>query len=100
MLTKIACECTTQQPSKAMETTRVAMTRTAKARVKARSRVCDCADCSCCHCSSWESCAQDVLSGHHPHRISIVAQRLMTTIILGQKEPRSKWRGEGSRARQ
>jgi uncharacterized protein YjaG (DUF416 family) len=38
-VTKIACECTTQQPTKAMEITRAAMTRTAKARVKARSTV-------------------------------------------------------------
>jgi hypothetical protein len=39
--TKIACECTTQQSAKAMETTRAATTRTVKARAKVRSRVWD-----------------------------------------------------------
>ena len=33
------------------------------------SRVCDCADCSCCYHSSWNSCAQDILSGHHPYHL-------------------------------
>jgi hypothetical protein len=52
---KIEHERTTQQSTKAMETTRAATTRTAKARAKARSRVCNCVDCCCCCCPLWDS---------------------------------------------
>ena len=42
--------------NKAMETTKVVKTRTVKARVKARSGVCEWVDCCCCCCfrSSWD----------------------------------------------
>jgi hypothetical protein len=48
-------ERTTQQSTKAMETTKVVKTRTVNARVKARSGVCEWVDCCCC-CfrSSWD----------------------------------------------
>ena len=48
-------ERTTQQSTKAMETTKVVKTRTVNARVKARSGVCEWVDCyCCCFRSSWD----------------------------------------------
>jgi hypothetical protein len=64
-------ERSTQQPTKAMEMTKALTTRTANARVKARSGVCECVDCCCCcFCSSWDRwtrCFEWPLSPLHRH---------------------------------
>ena len=71
-------EGTIQQSTKPMEMMGAVKTRTANARVKARSGVCECVYCCCCcfH-SSWDSRGQDVLIDHYPHCIAIFA-RLLT----------------------
>ena len=94
-------ERTTQQSTKAMETMRAVTTRTANARVKARSGVCKCVDCCCCcFCSSWDSRGQDVLSGHHPRRIAVVVRRLTINNIIGPEraEKQAAWQRVKSKA--
>jgi hypothetical protein len=77
------------------------MTRTANARVKARSGVCECVDCCCCCFRSlWDSRGQDVLSGHHPRCIAVVARRLTINNIIGleRAEKQAAWRRVKSKA--
>ena len=94
-------EHTTQQSTKAIERTRAMTTRTANGTVKARSGVCECVDCCCC-CfrSSWDSHGQDVLSGHHPRRIAVVARWLTINNIIRPEraEKQAAWQRVKSKA--
>jgi hypothetical protein len=84
-------ERTTQQPTKAMETTKALMTRTANARVKARSGVCECVDCCCCFRSSWDRWTRSFewpLSPSHRRRRVAVEDKSSRDNDGGADDPR------------